>query len=74
MQRKRGHEEKEVKSAFSYRDEIYDKIKVGMARTCETVIGELSQFTAEGASSEEKQLQQRVRRIEYALIKSKRRT
>ena len=37
-----------------------------MARTCETATVSLVNLLLKGASSEEKQLQQKVRRIEYA--------
>ena len=58
------------KSIFYQWSAIFIKILWG---TCETVIGELSQFTDEGASSEREAASARVRRIEDTLTKSKRR-
>jgi hypothetical protein len=59
------------KSIFYRWSGIFIKILWG---TCETVIGELSLFIDEGASSEREAASARVRRIEDTLTKSKKRT
>jgi hypothetical protein len=60
------------RKSISYRwSGIFIKILWG---TCETVIGELSLFIDEGASSEKEAASARVRRIEDTLTKSKKRT